>query len=93
MKLENTSKTIEEIFSPIKMRIILYLDENEYATLSSLIQHVKSNHKILSRHLEILKSFNIVREYRVGKIRIFFLNRENEVTQIILRLISALRSL
>jgi len=87
------STNVEKIFSPIKMRIIRYLYFNEYSTLSAIIQHIGSNHKVVSKHIRELEDIGVIHEFRVNKIRVFRLNSENEITIAIIKLFNALRSI
>ena len=94
MRLEDTlNNKIDKVFSPIKIKIIYYLYLNEFSTISSMIQHIGSNYKVISKHLNELVEMEILNERRINKIRIFNLNRENEIVAIIIKLISVLKTL
>ena len=69
---------IEDLFSSKgRIKIIKALVIHEELTISLLIKKTKLNHVSVSKHLEYLKSIDLVQEKKFGRIRIFRYKLEN----------------
>ena len=84
----NNKIQFEELFgSKARVKIIKILAINEELNISLIIRKTRLNYKIVSKHLNLLKSLNIVEEKRFGRIKIFRYKIENFKALILKRFI------
>lgn len=79
---------IEDILSSRgRVKILRILSELEEINITQISKRAMLNHKNTLMHLKKLVEIGIVKEKRFGKIRIFKLNKEKEITLKIIDLI------
>ncbi|MBS7609266.1 helix-turn-helix transcriptional regulator [Candidatus Bathyarchaeota archaeon] len=70
--------SLEKIFSsPGRLRILLALATNKEMNIMELIRRTGLNHTTVDGHLKVLQGFGLIREKRLGKVRMCSLNDEN----------------
>ncbi|MEM2178196.1 MAG: winged helix-turn-helix domain-containing protein [Candidatus Methanomethylicaceae archaeon] len=79
---------IEDVLSSRgTMKILKILSDNEEMNITQISKKAMLNHKNTIIHLEKLIKANIVKERKYGKIRIFKINKDNEISLKIIDLI------
>lgn len=69
---------IEELLgSKARLKILKTLALNEELNISLIISKTKLNHANVLKHLNFLKSFNLIQEKKFGRIRIYRYKIEN----------------
>lgn len=69
---------IEELLgSKARLKILKTLALNEELNISLIISKTKLNHANVLKHLNFLKSFNLIQEKKFGRIRIYRYKTEN----------------
>lgn len=69
---------IEELLgSKARLKILKTLALNEELNISLIISKTKLNHANVLKHLNFLKSFNLIQEKKFGRIRIYRYKNEN----------------
>ena len=69
---------IEELLgSKARLKILKTLALNEELNISLIISKTKLNHANVLKHLNFLKSFNLIQEKKFGRIRIYRYKSEN----------------
>ena len=69
---------IEDLLgSRARIKIIKTLAQNEELNISLIISKTKLNHANVLKHLNFLKSFNLIQEKKFGRIRIYRYKTEN----------------
>ncbi|MFX1568993.1 MAG: winged helix-turn-helix domain-containing protein [Promethearchaeota archaeon] len=63
--------------SRARVKILKILAFNEELAISQITKRTKLNHACVLRHLNYLKSVNLIQEKRFGRIRIFRFKIEN----------------
>ena len=82
------SSKIEDLLgSRARVKIIKALAINEELTISLLIKTTKLNHANVRKHLDYLKTVNLVEEKRFGRIGIFRYKLENTKARLLKNLI------
>ncbi len=76
-----------------KMKILKILFKNGQANISRIVRETGLNHKRVEKHLEELKTANIVIERRYGKLRIYEANLDNPQTLKLKKLLETLETL
>ncbi len=72
MKANLPTPSFEEVFgSKTRMKIIKALAQNEELTISLIIDKTKSNHTVVTKHLQYLIELGIVQEKKFGRIKIY----------------------
>ena len=69
---------IEDLLgSKARLKILKTLALNEELNISLIISKTKLNHANVLKHLNFLKSFNLIQEKKFGRIRIYRYKTEN----------------
>ena len=69
---------IEDLLgSKARIKILKVLALHEELNISLIISMTKLNHSIVLKHLNLLKSFNLIQEKKFGRIRIYRYKFEN----------------
>jgi len=69
---------IEDLLgSRARIKIIKTLALNDELNISLIISKTKLNHSNVMKHLNFLKSFNLIQEKKFGRIRIYRYKTEN----------------
>ncbi len=75
---------IEDIFSSKgRVKILKAIFENGELNLSKIIRLTGLNYKVVSRHIEYLKSKGIIEEFVLGRVRIYRPNWLNPKVRVI----------
>ena len=75
---ESKKHLIEELLgSKARLKILKTLALNEELNISLIISKTKLNHASVLKHLNFLKSFNLIQEKKFGRIRIYRYKSEN----------------
>jgi len=75
---ESRKHLIEELLgSKARLKILKTLALNEELNISLIISKTKLNHASVLKHLNFLKSFNLIQEKKFGRIRIYRYKSEN----------------
>lgn len=75
---ESKKHLIEELLgSKARLKILKTLALNEELNISLIISKTKLNHANVLKHLNFLKSFNLIQEKKFGRIRIYRYKTEN----------------
>ncbi len=70
--------TIEVLFeSKGRFRVVRYLLEHGQANISRIVRGTRLPHRLVEKHLEALVEAGIVRERRIGKLRVFEVNLDD----------------
>ena len=74
----NKRFVIEDLLgSKARIKILKVLALNNELNISLIISKTKLNHSIVVKHLNLLKSFNLIQEKKFGRIRIYRYKIEN----------------
>ena len=90
MIINETNKKIqfEELLgSKARVKIIKILAINEELNISLIIKKTRLNYNNVSKHLNLLKSLNLVEEKKFGRIKIFRYKIENFKARILKKFI------
>ena len=84
---------IEEIFSSkTRVRLIKLLVEFGEVNISEIVRRLGANHTVVEAHLDRLKTFGIVEERRIGRVRLIRLRKDDEKVRLIAELFERLES-
>ncbi len=72
-----------------RIRLLYLLARNEMLNITSLAKKAHLSFEVTRRHLSMLSDLGIVEEHKLGRIRVFRLNREHPISRRILRLFSS----
>jgi len=80
---------LEEIsYSVSVSRIFWKLFRNNEMNISQIIRQTGLNHKIVKKSLTVMINKGLVREKSFGRMRVYFLNKENPSIRVLLRFLS-----
>ena len=80
-----SKRLIEDLLgSRARVKILKALAINEELTISLLIKRTKSNHVVVTRHLNFLKDVDLVEEKKFGRIKIYRYKIENIAARLFL---------
>lgn len=69
---------LEDIFySKVSIRIISHLLVNELDSESNLIRISRTNYNMFKKHIEVLIRYGVVVEKRLGRIKVYMLNKNS----------------
>jgi len=75
-------KGIEDVLGDkTKLRIISFLLSSGSANITRIVEEARSNYARVKRHLDELESMGIVRQERLGRLRVYHINREHPVVK------------
>ena len=75
---EGKKHFIEDLLgSKARIKILKALALNDELNISLIISKTKLNHSNVIRHLNLLKSFNLIQEKKFGRIKIYRYKSEN----------------
>ncbi|MEM3693518.1 MAG: ArsR family transcriptional regulator [Candidatus Bathyarchaeia archaeon] len=75
---EAGESSLEKIFSsPGRLRILFALAMEREMNIMELIRRTGLNHTTVDGHLKVLQSIGLIREKKLGKVRMCSLNYEN----------------
>lgn len=74
---KNYFKFEENFGSKARLKILKILVLNTEQSISQIIKGTKLNHSCVRKHLNVLKSLNIIQEKNFGRIKIFRFKTEN----------------
>lgn len=86
---EEIKKKIDVLGKPCVWSIIAILSTIDTKTINitSLISKLNSNYNYVARCIESMKSFDMVNEIRMGRVRLIKLNENNEYVKTILSIL------
>lgn len=74
----NKRFVIEDLLgSKARIKILKVLALNNELNISLIISKTKLNHSLVVKHLNLLKSFNLIQEKKFGRIKIYRYKIEN----------------
>lgn len=77
-KIQVQKKLVEDLFgSRARVRILKTLTKNEELAISQIISKTRLNYSCVMKHLNYLKTLNLIQEKKFGRIRIFRFKLEN----------------
>ncbi len=69
---------LEDVFySRVVIRIIRCLLRNDFDSGSNLVRISRTNYDTFKKHIKILMEYGIVKERRLGKIKVYMINKES----------------
>ena len=69
---------LEDVFySKVSIRIISHLLVNELDSESNLIRIARTNYNMFKKHIEVLLRYGIVVEKRLGRIKVYMINKDS----------------
>jgi len=87
-------KLIEELFSSKgRTRLLVLLAKQSELNISEIIRQVNLNFSTVKKHLDFLKSIDLIEEKRFGRIRIYRFKDENVIGKAIKSLIEIFEQL
>ena len=78
----------QSLSSKGRIRLLYLLAKFEMLNITSLAKEAHLSFEVTRRHLGSLLELGIVEEYKLGRIRVFKLNKRNPITRKILELFS-----
>ena len=86
---EKIKKKIDVLGRPCVWNIIAILSTIDAKTINitSLISKLNSNYSYVVRCIELMKSFDMVNEIKMGRVRLIKLNEDNEYVKTILNVL------
>lgn len=73
---------IEDILGDkTKLRIISFLLSSGSANITRIVEEARSNYSRVKKHLDELERMGIVRQERLGRVRVYHINREHPVVK------------
>ncbi|MFX0188079.1 MAG: ArsR/SmtB family transcription factor [Candidatus Hodarchaeota archaeon] len=79
---------IEDLLgSKARIKILKTLALNDELNISLIISKTKLNHSNVNKHLNLLKSFNLIQEKKFGRIKIYRYKTENLKAKILKKFI------
>ncbi|MFX1303286.1 MAG: winged helix-turn-helix domain-containing protein [Promethearchaeota archaeon] len=75
--VEKTNKIEEILGSRARVKILKTLAINEELTISLIINKTRLNYSCVIKHLNYLKTINLIQEKKFGRIKIFRFKLEN----------------
>ncbi|MEM0026774.1 MAG: hypothetical protein QXT53_03100 [Ignisphaera sp.] len=86
---EKIKKKIDILGKPCVWNIIAILSITDAKTINitSLISKLNSNYNYVMRCIELMKSFDMVNEIKMGRVRLIKLNEDNEYVKTILNIL------
>ncbi|MDK6028272.1 hypothetical protein QPL79_02695 [Ignisphaera sp. 4213-co] len=86
---EDVKKKIDVFGKPCIWNIIALLSSIDSKTINitSLVSKLNSNYNHIMKCIELMKSFDMVREIRMGRVRLIKLNDKNEYVAMIMNML------
>ena len=75
---------ITKLLSRKGLRLIKYLDDNNYATLRKLEMELKMNGLTAREYIRLFSKYGIIKVSKVGRAYVITLNRENKTTKAVI---------
>ena len=85
---------LEEFLSrPGRLRIVLALLEHGSLNITRLVRLVRLSHKAVEKHLRALTRYGLVREHRLGRVRLLSLDMDKPEARLLRAFVREWRSL
>jgi len=64
-----------------KLRILSFLISSGSANITRIVEEARSNYARVKKHLDELERMGIVRQEKLGRIRVYHINREHPIVK------------